>query len=725
MLMKWSRGFLICICLLAYGSVQAQLLKLKKADELFEQYSFASAIELYEEVVVNKNDFHAKVKLAECYRLTNNPVNAEKYYAEVVEDERIDAIHILHYAQSLQSNNKCNEAKKWYRRFTFLEPLDDRGERLAASCENKSQFVNSTYSFEVLPLSINTHLAEFGPSFYKDGIVFSTARTTDKKAKQDGWTGSPFLNVYYAEGKHSMFKEPIPIPGEINTDLNEGPVAFTKHENTMFFTRNNDKKRKSKKNNPGTVHLNIYQATNHNGSWTDIEHLPFNNVEYTVAHPTVTANGKKLYFISDRPGGYGGSDIFVTVKNDSTWSKPKNLGPVINTEGNEMFPFIHNDGTLFFASDGHKGMGGLDVFYASQKDDEWHNVSNMGHPVNTSMDDFGFILNATKETGYFSSNRAEGSGDDDLYCATRVNSFLNGSVLDDNGNSPMSGVKIFIQDNLGKTTAARSGADGEFVFPVNPGSRYWITFNQEGFDLVEKEIQIPGMNPPPFTIRMKQIKLQEPVGSEGVEKGSVLFVLKDKSDGKLLTDCLITLKEKGSDSQVAYSTNDLGLANFKIKSEVEYLLAISKPGYFNYDDLFVNENPDTGLKKEVLMEKLAPGMSFVLEDLYYDLDQWFIGERAKPVLDKLVIILVDSPTMKIEVATHTDSKGDDAHNLELTQSRAEAVVNYLISNGISRDRLLPKGYGETKLLNNCSNQVECSEEAHRENIRTEYIIIEN
>lgn len=402
-----------------------------KGDKLYDQLGYGIAIPAFKGAVGDdgKLDRKSMIRLANSYRLIGDYQNAEKYYSQIVEGSN-KPLYRLYYAQALQSNGKCEEAKKYFLEYDALvgnEPIDNdgnydkRGQTLAAACD--TQFAEDTGITLTNVADLNTESLDFSPTYYKDGLVFVSSRGISRASKnEDCWTGDNFMDLFKAEsGDNSCsFGEAEALPFEINSKFHEGPVTFDKSGSTIYFTRNDFNKGKRGYNAKKVTKLKIYSSDWDGQGWTNVQELAFNNKSQNHCHPTLSADGQKLYLSSDRPGGFGGHDLYVSSYKDGRWSKPKNLGPGVNSAGNELFPFIHDDGTLYFSSNGLPGVGGLDIFTAtpiSTGDTTiWASASNLGAPFNSLKDDFGFITDVTKTTGYLSSSRDGGKGGDDIYC---------------------------------------------------------------------------------------------------------------------------------------------------------------------------------------------------------------------------------------------------------------------------------------------------------------------
>ncbi len=388
-------------------------IRLRSANENYQQFAYAEAIKDYEWVMQKKQVDEAIPALSECYRLTGNDVKTEYWYRKAIKLPNADPKWKLYLAEALMKNGKYEEARQYFSEYLLLNRNDFKAQRLMASCDSIELFYTDTTLYSLQSLRFNK-IGEnnFSPAFYRSGIVFLSDKPFKglSKSKSD-WTGKRYLDLFYAQRTDKgNWIDPEPLRGEINGRFNEGPAVFSSDFQTMYFTRNNYVSSKVAKNKKNVNVLKIFKAHTEDGVWILDEPLAFNSEEYSVCHPAINSDGTIIYFSSDIPWGYGGMDIYmVRSQGGNSWSQPVNLGPLVNTDGNEVFPYIQNDSTLYYSSDGWNGLGGLDVFVAHKESDEWKEVENLNVPVNSSHDDFGFIVDSTDRSGYFTSNRMNGT----------------------------------------------------------------------------------------------------------------------------------------------------------------------------------------------------------------------------------------------------------------------------------------------------------------------------
>lgn len=626
----------------------AQEKQLVKAAKNYDSYAFINAIEIYEKVAEeghkSKELFE---KLGNAYYFNADLANASKWYGELFKlGEEIAPEYYFRYAQALKSEKRYAESDKKMQEFNKLTGSDLRGTKFIKTRNYLEEIAEQSGRFRIENLGVNSPYSDFAPSFYEDNLVFSSARDTGVASRyKHKWNARPFLDLYGAEvAENGSLSNVDKFSGKLNTKYHESTSVFTKDGNTMYFTRNNYYKGKYKKDKKGINKLKIFRATRDGDRWINIEELPFNSNNYSVAHPALSVDEKKLYFASDMPGTIGMSDLYVVdINDDGTFGEPKNLGKGINTEGRENFPFISEKNEFYFSSDGHVGLGGLDIFVMNLEDED-SEIFNVGEPVNSSMDDFTFIINSTTKKGYFASNRDGGQGDDDIYS--------------------------FIE-----------------------------------------------MKPIQWTCE------QEIIG-----------VVKDSKTNEILAGAQVKLFDK--DNQEIENTYSDVEGKFRFKRLLEcdevYFVRASKKD-FNSAEVLLPKQEEAGLRSTVLLLEKEEVPFEVGDDLakilnipiiYFDFDKSNIRPDAAAELEKVVAVMKQYPKLKIDVRSHTDSRGTDSYNMKLSQRRNESTRAYIVSRGIDASRLIGAGYGETRHVNKCSNGVKCSEEEHQLNRRSEFIVIE-
>ncbi len=491
-------------------------------------------------------------------------------------------------------------------------------------------------------VDFNSSASDFGTSYFGNQLVFASARDTGSVFKRNhSWTNQSFTDLYVID-PDSLNSKSVKFSKKINSKFNESTAVFTKDGLTMYFTSNNNDEGKQVTNATKTTLLKIYKAEKKDTDWKIIGPLPFCDSNFNVAHPALSPDEKTLYFASDKPGGFGQSDLYkVAINSDGTFGIPENLGEKINTFGRESYPFVSQNNELYFASDGLNGLGGFDVFVTEfDENNNFLKPQNIGKPINSNFDDFGFIINSETKTGYFTSNRPNGIGMDDIYAFQQLNdlpceTILNGKISYENLENATTNVKIELLDaNLNLVEKSQLDEKGTYRFTVDCTKKYTIRITSNNFE--SQEIS-PDLTKLPVT-----------------------------------TMPLINLK----------------------KTPIPFQMG---------DDLAKVLN---------------------LQPIYFDLGKSNIRPDAEIELLKIKNILIENPTLKINVRSHTDSRDSFENNYILSSKRAQSTVNWFIENGINAERVSGTGYGETQLLNNCSDGISCSETEHQLNRRSEFIIIE-
>ncbi|GAB3974982.1 hypothetical protein GCM10028806_31730 [Spirosoma terrae] len=746
---------------MVFGSltVQAQSARLRAANKQFDNLSYVSAVRAYEEFLRadKKKDpaetREALTKLGYSYRKLQDTRNAERVYSELVKEYTdLDSEIYLYYAQSLAANGKYRESQKMYSQYGEKQGQDLRGRRFTVSYMDLSRFYQDSSSYRLSSLPINSRQADFSPMYYKGGIVFVSARDESGVVKRVfSWNQTPFLDMYFHPDTNQLGVPIIetrrspnaavvgggtdakPVAAEdateptqpltkaeifsrtLNTKYHEGPMTFTRDQNTIVFTRNNTSKGKAGKSSDGIKKLKLYSSVNKGGKWVDIKEVPFNSSEYSVGHPAFAPDDSKMYFASDMPGGYGGTDLYVVEYNNGQWGTPVNLGKEINTEGNEMFPYADANGNIYFSSDGHEGLGGLDVFYAELKDGvAYKGVQNVGAPVNSEKDDFGFITDKYRTSGYFSSNRKKGISDDDIYSFRRTCKQLNIFVYDAKTGTPIESADVRILRNGVNQDLRITNVEGRAELCLDANTEYEFRAVKEGFAL--NSVRFSTLTQSPKPVMSVSIYL------ERTENTLVRGVVKTEVNQQPASGVKVTLRNEKDKSEQTVTTGPDGGYEFNMKPGAPYTLTAQKDRYAT------KKTPmnKTKKKEKVVTDSLGlygVGDVFQLKNIYYDLNKFFIRADAAKELDHVLAILKEYPEMQIELRSHTDSRATDSYNIRLSENRARAALDYLVSRGISAKRLVARGYGESEIVNGCVDGVNCTEEEHQANRRTEFKIL--
>ncbi|MFD2572748.1 carboxypeptidase regulatory-like domain-containing protein [Spirosoma soli] len=739
-------------------TVQAQSARLRAANKQFDNLSYVSAVRSYEDFLRNDKKKEpaetreAMIKLGYSYRKLQDTRNAERVYGELVKAYTdLDSEVYLYYAQSLAANGKYRESQKMYSQYGEKQAQDLRGRRFTVSYMDMSRFYQDSSSYRVHSLPINSRQADFSPMYYKNGLVFVSARDESGAVKRVfNWNQTPFLDLYFHPDTNQLRVPGIPQArptssavlgsgGEVkpteaelaaenqpltkaeifsrtlNTKYHEGPMTFTKDQNFIVFTRNNTSKGKAGKSSDGVKKLKLYSAVNKNGKWVDIQELPFNSSEYSVGHPAFSPDNTKMYFASDMPGGYGGTDIYVVEYNNGQWGTPVNMGKEINTEGNEMFPFADDLGSLYFSSDGHEGLGGLDVFYADLKDGvAYKGVTNAGVPINSEKDDFGFISDKGRTSGYFSSNRKKGVSDDDIYAFRRTCKQLNIFVYDAKTGSPLENADVRILRNGVNQDLRLTNVEGRADLCLDANTEYEFKAIKEGFALNSVRFSTLTQSPKPV--------MNVSIYLERTENTLVKGVVKMEVNQRPAQGVKVTLRNDKDKSEQTVITGPDGGYEFNTKPNAPYTITAQKDRYATKKAQYAKTKRNTKVVTDSL-GLYGVGDVYQLKNIYYDLNKFFIRADAARELDHVLAILKEYPQMQIELRSHTDARATDAYNVRLSENRARAAMDYLVSRGITANRLVARGYGESEIVNGCVDGVNCTEHEHQQNRRTEFKIL--
>lgn len=740
--------FLIFLLVCSVGSAYSQEFS---ANNEYSQKSLQEAIKQYLKTV--KNDPYngeALFNLANSYRLNSEFRKAEIWFSKAVQlDERPESY--LYYAQMLLSNGKYIEASTWFKRYAAQESgtsnernalkLAEYSEKLAEEgLENKDYLIKKT--------EFNSDRLDFSPMYYQDSaIVFASNRKEGNKDIIDRWTNQYYVDLYLVTKSYDDDKEwnePQPFAKQINTKLHEGPATFNKYSDVIYFTRNDLGKKGRGFDSEKNTRLKIYQSQLEGEEWTVPVELPFNNKEYHCAHPALAKDTTYMVFASDMPGGYGQMDLYIVWLQDGEWGEPMNLGSEINTSGNEVFPYLDENGNLFFSSDLHVGLGGLDIFKAeprtgnNQALGQWYNPTNMGAPLNGNRDDFGLIIDKAGQTGYFTSNRS-GRGDD-IY-SFEIDDMIRivGTVLNCKDSVEIGAANVVVRSASGEEIATtRSNADGSFAVRVPERDLYNFKATKEGFGFCA------GGCDGTASIDLAKIKSDKELRvllsfcpADSCQLTTSGPVLNNDCD-KPIAGAKVTLVNKCSGERTSMITGDDGYYNFDLDEDCEYIVVAEKDGFFRKATEFSTAAADCGdlVESEVPMdfdnsefEELLGGLASIEEgtvielyNVYFDLDKYYIRPDAQTGLNDVYQLLIDYPEMKGEIRAHTDSRQTFKYNEILSDNRAKSARQYLIDKGISPDRLTWKGYGEYVLKNECADGVECTEKQHQRNRRVEFAV---
>lgn len=692
----------------------SQSLKIKRADKLYDSFAYVKAGEMYVSLAEqNIMMDHVTLRLAECYNKTGKTVKAEQWYAKAVLQENAVPEFFYQYAQVLRKNEKYEESAIWMTKFYNTNAKDSRAKEFIEKKNFIEQIKEEGDRCTIRNIDANTEASDFGTSYSLDKLVFVSSRKEGIATKRYyAWNEKPFLNLYTSnisdDGSLSNISQ---LNKTVNSKYHDGPASFSNDGTEMYFTRNNFMKGRFGKDANGVNNLKIYKIKLDSGKWENIEDIHFNNDGYSVGHPSLSKDGKELFFVSDMPDGFGGTDIYkVSVDGDGKLGEPKNLGSSINTEGNEMFPFIYKDGTLFFSSDGHTGFGGLDVFVVfSNSNGDFIKMINAGIPINSSKDDFSLLLSDDGKTGYFSSNREGGKGDDDIYSFALLRPFsvsyiVKGVAKDNSTGEVLSSVVVVLHDDKGNILGEiTTSEDGSYTFSVEPEKQYQI--------LAKKDKYSDGGNKVDMRNLGEKTEVEANVVLEKDAEISLFCIITDRISKKLLEGVSVIIEDNVNGKEVLnISTSVEGnfrkaLRDKKVNDRLNYQLTLKKKGYLTKILTYIKDITKPGeipmhYDLDVSMDKVDLGgdLAKIIEinPIYFDLNKSNIRPDAARELNKIVKVMRENPDMIIELGSHTDSRGSEASNMSLSNRRAKSSAAYIVKQGIDKSRISGKGYGESK-----------------------------
>ncbi|GHA63035.1 OmpA family protein [Pontibacter akesuensis] len=661
MKLKYTPFCIIAAAVLGFAPLAQGQSSLRKANKLYNNFEYTLALQEYQEAILKrKPELETAERIATSYRLTRQTEAAENWYGKVVAMTGRNPINLYYYAEALRSNGKYKEANEQYMQWAEEMPEQaDRAQALMEATDQSIRWMSQPPVAEVtaLPALSMNGFADFSPAAYgANGVVFTSDRGVSKAGKGAevyGWTGRPYLQLFVAQQNEAGdWAKPEALQDVINTDYHNATAAAAKDGSKLYFTRtkqvpalgsvNADPTSWVKKDDQSDMvnRLEIFSAEKQGGSWSNIQPFTHNKVEeYSVGHPALSPDGKVLYFASDMPGGAGETDIYYsTLQADGSWGQPVNAGTVVNTAGRESFPYVDANGKLYFASDGHIGMGGMDMFSAEGETGKWRAAKNLGYPINSPKNDFGLLFTEPGTRGLLSSNRDSQNGTEDIYA----------------------------------------------------------------FNVLQKPVVLAITTLGRFQNNKKKT-VQEPLPETRVLAAR-----------KATTDSSVFITDANAKHFMDARTGNT------------YVFKGSKIGFLNMESgvAIPATAPDT-VQVALIFDKNEVEKAIVLDNIYYDLDKWDIRADAAKELDKLATLLMNNPSVNIELSAHTDSRESQEYNQQLSEKRAKAAVDYLVTKGIEADRLTWKGYGKTRLVNKCATGVNCPEEEHQKNRRTEFTIKKN
>ncbi|MFN8356786.1 MAG: OmpA family protein [Spirosomataceae bacterium] len=795
----WAVQSIAQSSLIKQANRQFDLLAYANAVELYEQALKSKSISAADKQT-------ALLKLGYSYRQVRDTQNAERVYHTLLEEipelQGDDVKSYLYYAQALASNGKYKESQEAYDRYMKFQ-TDDNRSKFSKLYNDVSRLTKNSGSYKVEYLNINSGKADFSPMYYKNGLVFVSGRGEGAGIKRIfNWDKSAFLDLYYLNdlsaiggggsaglgGGTDKTTKKLKGPGRylgndeytaptandsrtvgvyggtgvnmglgyeetplsesdrfsktLNSKYHEGPATFTRDGSKVIFTRNNYNNGKYKESSDGINKLKIYTAEEKAGSWGNIQDVPFNSDEYSVGHPALSKDDKYMVFASDMPGGFGGTDLYIVSYTNGTWGTPVNLGKEINSKGNEMFPYVDENGNLYFSSDGHPGLGDLDIFFSEMRNGTpVGKIFNLGAPINSPKDDFGIITDGERKTGYFSSSRKRGGTDDDIYRFTREGPMypcrdLTIAVYDADTKMPLDNATVDISGT--KPDAKSTDVEGNAKLCLEDNQEYMFKATRSGYQANTIGFSLKGeSDDAPSRIEIPLMKIKDTVTTVPVTDASanrisvpgkvstVRGIVRSQKDSQPMAGVTVILKNDCDGSIQQYVTGPDGRYEFDVIAGCDYTLEAMKDNFGTKGNKI--KKVKAGEAPPVInsdLKMFEEGDIVQIENIYYNFNSAMIRSDAARELDKVVAMMKKYPKMRIELRSHTDSRGNDASNMSLSDRRAKCAVAYLKKKGIRATRLEAHGYGESQLVNECANGVTCTEEQHQQNRRTEFKVLQ-
>lgn len=798
---RMGRALLLALAVMTGTDLAAQSAGIRRGDHFYENMVYPKAIQVYTRSLKRHPDQRATERLADAYRQTGNTHMAEDCYAVAVQSPEASTAIKLQYADMLKANGNYAEARRWYEAYRLTGSQPALAAQAIEGCDFALSVIADSTHYTIAAEPFNTKGSEFAPLIYQQGLIVAMERKGGFRRTFNLRNYNGFYDLCYIQKNPSGKGYKVErLPGKVNGRYHEGPATLSARQDELAFTRAFFVRKKAGLAPRDRSRLKILVATFARGKWQNIVALPFNSEAYSCGHPAFSREADLLVFASDMPGGFGGTDLYLSRREGLGWSNPVNLGPQINTAGDERFPFLHDDGTLFFASNGLPGLGGLDLFAATGKAGAWTDPRNLGYPLNSKADDFSITWHRNRATGYFASNRG---GSDDIYNFRRQTT-VQCTLVDARTGLPIEGVKVRIRDINGKDAQYLTGSNGQFTHRCAWGQELLIDGQASGFLPLNQRVPTNDVSPyqdKALTLRMEpdlaftlsgkvvdaQTKAAIPnarlriitpnnenqllVGADGnfsqrmqenteytvvaTAPGHLPQFYQFSTVGKTVTEnwTFNASLEPGNyllvEGRTLLSTDnssiggvDIVAVDGKSREEVAHIASRAdgrywqvlkpglnhgiiavKPGYFVSRDVLppTRAGRDTTIVLDIPIVPYEVGA--IVKVIYYEYNKSDVHNKASEELNDIVYFLRANPEASVELSSHTDSRGGASFNERLSQSRADSAVQYITAKGIAPRRIRAKGYGETMLKNACKDDVNCTEEDHALNRRTEIKVI--
>jgi len=728
----------ILIAVLSSGFAFSQGLKEKIADKKFTNEEYTLASEMYAELAARKNPkplFY--VRAGESNLKIGDYKKAEAFYGQAFTNQAMTDKDYYNYYQVLKYNGNYKRATEVFAKINSAEFKNIRS--ALTHHADYHEFLKDSSNFKIAAVQgLNSEQGEFGAFVVGNDVYFASSRRNYGAIhRKYGWDDSYYLDVYVGKMENGMVKHIHHVGDHMKTSYHEGPLVITKDGNTEYVTRNNIDHNKAVKGKDNHINLKIYYRGKLGEHWEEWKEFAYNSNDYSCGHPTLSDDGKTMYFASDMPGGFGGTDIWVTHFMNGAWDKPVNLGQATNSEGKEMFPYLFENEILLYSSDGKPGLGGMDMFYTVPSPDGGFEPQNLGYPVNSSFDEVGVFATSNK-TGYFSSNRPGGLGKDDIYTFESINPIfstpVNFIVKDMVSKAVLANAEVSILDEAGKVIAKVNSDDqGHVKFNLIPGRNYKSKTKKDGYKNLD--ILVPDKDLAKLAKEPKDLFIEKKIFG-------LVGLVTDADNGQPIEGVKITITDAFNKANVkTYNSSNAGdfkeiWDKVKEGDDFSYIVKLEKKGYITktvaadisiMKDGFVKLHEATNMKMSKIKVGTDIGKLVDLKPIYFDVGKWDVKPEGAVELDKIVALMKENTGMVIELGSHTDCRGAAKANLTLSDKRAKSSAAYIITKRIAKDRIFGKGYGESKLINKCACEgkkiVNCTEEEHGQNRRTEFKIV--
>lgn len=665
--------FVAIIFTLTQTVVFAQNKDLEKSLKFIAKKEYKLAIPLLKKYTLSNKNKEAKRYLFKCYIETKQNKEALFLGKRMVENSEADATDFLNYANLLKKLHKYEEAEIWYTRYSKLKPTDKIALQHIQACKLIKEISNDTL-YIAKPINVNTAQTDYATSLYKDGLILVSGRSNKYSKQINRQTKDHYFNLYFSKKVGTRYSIPQPLSKDLNSKYHEGSASFSSNEKFIYFSRN-----KGVVDLNGQAQLHIYISRYNSKKWDKPELFQYASDNYSTGHPSISKDGKLLFFISNMPGGYGGTDIYYCRKQGFSWGPPINLGPSINTSGNEMFPYINENNTLYFASNGHIGFGGLDIFRSIFEQNNWAYPINIGYPFNSDKDDFAYLFDHKKKIGYFSSNRNDSDDIFEFQNNPEKQKILKGKISKLRPNEPIDSVTVYLVDKKIVLDKTYTNSSGNFDFNIFKNKKYSLVIKKEGFKM-KRVLYFPQNS---VKERVVKIRLEESPW------GSIKAFVKNEFSSKPIKGAKIELVNKTYNLSNFCETDFNGNFSLNVDTGNYYNLIVSKPGYFT--TVLSNYTHDDIRSIDLIETK--GNRTIGLQTSTFPNQGWLLTEITKGEINNVIEILNNNPDILVEIRASTKIDNGTRNNKALCLKRAEEAMKHMISQGIPANRIKVKAIG--------------------------------